>query len=172
MMPGGHLATSVALSAGAYAYTRSPELAAGIFLGGFLIDVDHYLDYVFFEGQWRRPGPASFLRYYFRLLPQRLVLPLHSIELMIALIVVAFIVRNDILTGYLIGAAMHLIFDIIVNGDHVLKRRVLFYSFVYRASQRFASDNLLDAVSLPVKTGAHPYLEFFKWKPPESKLKK
>ncbi len=57
MMPGGHLATALALSGAAYAATGSPEAAAGCFAGGFLIDVDHYLDYLVFEKQWRRPGP-------------------------------------------------------------------------------------------------------------------
>src|SRR5438552_1578801 len=82
MMPGGHLATAVALGGVAYTTTGSIEAAAGCFAGGFLIDVDHYLDYVLFEKQWRRPGPLSFLSYYFRYSPKRLVLPLHSAEFM------------------------------------------------------------------------------------------
>src|SRR6516162_8851079 len=80
MMPGGHLATSVALSGVAYSAAGSVEAAAGCFVGGFLIDVDPYLDYIFFEKQWRRPGPVSFLRYYFSFSPRKLVLPLHSAE--------------------------------------------------------------------------------------------
>src|ERR1043166_1287470 len=88
MMPGGHLATSLALSGIAYVSTGSLEAAAGCFAGGFLIDVDHYLDYIVFEGQWRRPGPLHFLRYYFTYRPNKLVLPLHSLELMTALLIV------------------------------------------------------------------------------------
>src|SRR4051794_3988707 len=57
MMPGGHLATSAALSAVAYGATGSVEVAAGCVAGGFFIDVDHYLDYLLFEKQWRRPSP-------------------------------------------------------------------------------------------------------------------
>ena len=82
MMPGGHLVTAVALGGTAYLVTGSTELSVGCFVGGFLIDVDHYLDYLVFEKQWRRPGPASFLRYYFKNELQRVVLPLHSLELM------------------------------------------------------------------------------------------
>ena len=62
MMPGGHLATSVVLAAAGYAWTHSVEFGVGCFAGGFLIDVDHYLDYLFVERQWRQPWPASFLR--------------------------------------------------------------------------------------------------------------
>ena len=100
MMPGGHLATSIALSAGAYAATGSLELAGGCILGGFLIDVDHYADYLFFEKQWRRPSPADFLRYYFTFQIKRVVLPLHSLELMAALVVFAFLSPNSWLVGY------------------------------------------------------------------------
>src|SRR5262249_32259065 len=78
MMPGGHLATSIALGGVAYASTGSLEAAVGCFAGGFLIDVDHYGDYLIFEKQWRRPGPLSFLRYYFAHRPKKIVLPLHS----------------------------------------------------------------------------------------------
>src|SRR5439155_22379927 len=79
--PGGHVATTVALGAAGYAVTGTAELAAGCFAGGFLIDLDHYLDYLTVEGQWRRPSPSEFLRYYFGHRYRRLVLPLHSMEL-------------------------------------------------------------------------------------------
>src|SRR5262245_36312790 len=111
MMPGGHLATSIALSGVAYASTGSVEATAGCFAGGFLIDVDHYLDYLLFEKQWRRPGPRSFLRYYFKARPKRCVLPLHSAELMTVLFFVLSFHPWPLLVGYWFGAAMHLIFD-------------------------------------------------------------
>src|ERR1700757_2896034 len=111
MMPGGHLATSAALAATTYCLTGSAEAAAGAFTGGFLIDVDHYLDYLFFEKQWRRPGPVSFLRYYFTSRPRKLVLPLHSLELMTLLFIVNFIHPLPMLVGYWVGAAMHLVCD-------------------------------------------------------------
>src|SRR5437867_2722389 len=82
MRPGGHLATAVVLSGTGYGVTGSAELAAGCFAGAFMIDVDHYLDYLTVEGQWRRPGPAQSLRYYFAHRYHRLVLPLLSIELL------------------------------------------------------------------------------------------
>ena len=66
MMPGGHLATAIALGGVAYAATGSREAAVGCFAGGFLIDVDHYLDYLFFEKQWRRPGPRSSVLFHAR----------------------------------------------------------------------------------------------------------
>ena len=159
-MPGGHLATSIVLGAGAYAASGSIELAAGCFAGGFLIDVDHYLDYLIFERQWMRPGPAQFLRYYFRNQPRLLVLPLHSYELMTVLTVIAVMLRPSFLVGYLLGAVMHLAFDIVVNGDYALRHRFLFYWFAYRASLNFSASELLDVSEVPPETGEHPYREF------------
>ena len=164
MMPGGHLATSVALGGVAYASSGSLPAAIGCFTGGFLIDFDHYLDYLVFEKQWRRPGPVSFLSYYFSFSPKKLVLPLHSAEFMTALFVVMLVYPSPLLIGYWIGALMHLIFDVLVNGDYALKRPVLFYFFSYRALKRFEAPKLLDV--RPQSTdGRTPILEFFRWKP-------
>jgi hypothetical protein len=165
MMPGGHLATSIALGGAAYAATGSPEAAAGCFAGGFLIDVDHYVDYLVFEKQWRRPGPLSFLRYYFTLSPRRVVLPLHSMELMTVLFGAILLYPSPLLVGYWFGAAMHLIFDVLVNGEYALRRAVLFYFFAYRASKRFAAAEMLDRIALPENAGKRPILEFFQWRP-------
>src|SRR5216684_7658174 len=143
MMPGGHLATALTLSTTTYYATGSKEAAAGAFAGAFLIDVDHYLDYLVFEKQWRRPGPVSFLRYYFTNRPRKLVLPLHSAELMTVLLAVIFVHPWPLLVGYWVGAAMHLIFDVLVNGEYGLKRAGLFYLFSYRAYHRFAAASLM-----------------------------
>jgi hypothetical protein len=164
MMPGGHLATSVALAAAAYMATGSVEGAAGCVAGGFLIDVDHYLDYLVFEGQWRRPSPVSFLRYYFTYSPKKLVLPLHSAELMTALLTVIWIRPMPWLIGYWIGALMHLIFDVLINGENALRRPVLFYFFTFRAVNNFAAEKLLD-VRASALAGHAPIREFFRWKP-------
>src|SRR5262247_3798223 len=167
MMPGGHLVTSLGLSALAYAATGSREAAAGCFAGGFLIDVDHYLDYIVFEKQWRRPGPLHFLQYYFSYRPKRLVLPLHSLEVMTTLLFVMLVRPWPFLVGYWLGALMHLTFDVLVNGDYALKKPVRFYIFSYRASFRFSADELLD-VGAHAPADHNPIREFFRWRPIES----
>jgi uncharacterized membrane protein len=169
MMPGGHLATSLALAGVAYATTGSTEAAAGCIAGGFLIDVDHYLDYLIFEKQWRRPSPVSFLRYYFGYSPGKLVLPLHSAEFMTFLFLVILRRPWPLLVGYWVGALMHLTFDVLVNGDNALKRPVLFYIFAYRAWYRFSAEHLMDVV-VPSSAGRHPIREFFRWKPIEDEI--
>jgi len=164
MMPGGHLVTSLALSGVVYATTGSADLAIGCFAGGFLIDVDHYIDYLFFEKQWRRPSPISFLRYYFAARPKKLILPLHSAELMTLLLGLILVRPWSLLVGYWVGALMHLTFDVLVNGDYALKRPVLFYFFAYRARFGFAAEHLME-VDVAPEAGSRPVREFFRWLP-------
>jgi hypothetical protein len=144
MMPGGHFVTSLALSAVAYGTTRSAPVAAGGFLGGFLIDADHYFDYIFIEKQWRKPWPAAFLRYYFESRFSLAVLPLHSWEVLALLVGLSVLTGAPLLIGYVTGALMHLIFDVAINGEHVLKTPVRFYSFLFRMHHRFEAVKLIE----------------------------
>jgi hypothetical protein len=169
MHPGGHLTTAVALGAGGYAATGSLELAMGAVAGAFLIDVDHYTDYLTVEGRWRRPGPLAFLRYYFGHRARRLVLPLHSLELLGALTLVAAAWPRAALVGYVAGAWLHLVCDVLVNGEH-LRRPLLFYCLAYRARHRFAAAALLTPGVVPREAGTRPIREFFGWRPPERRL--
>ncbi|MBI4608035.1 MAG: hypothetical protein HY726_03395 [Candidatus Rokubacteria bacterium] len=164
MKPGGHLATALALGGAGYVVTGSAELAGGCFAGGFLIDADHYLDYLAFERQWRRPGPTEFLRYYFRHRYQRIVLALHSLELLVTLALLSVAWPRPALLGYLFGALLHVTLDILVNGEHLLKRPVLFYSFAYRASLGFATARLQTPLVIPPEAGQAPIREFFTWR--------
>lgn len=167
MRPGGHLATAVALSGAGYLGTGSAELAAGCFTGAFLIDGDHYLDYLIFEGQWRRPSPTTFLRYYFTHRYQWAVLLLHSLELMGLLALLALAWPRLALLGYILGALLHIVLDILVNGEHMLTRPILFYSLAYRASLRFSAARLMGPLVIPPEVGQAPVREFFTWRPPE-----
>lgn len=167
MRPGAHLGTALALGGAAYLTTGSGEVAAGCVAGGFLIDGDHYLDYLVFNGQWRRPSPLAFLRCYFTHSYRRAVLPLHSLELMGALTLLALAWPRAALLGYLLGALMHLALDVLVNGEHILRRRILFYSFFYRASVGFLAVRLMTPLVIPPEAGEAPVREFFTWRSPE-----
>jgi hypothetical protein len=140
--PGGHLVTSALAAAGAYSLTGSPVVAAGVVAGGFLIDIDHAADYVLFERQ-RDLSPGAFLRYYVEGRMRRTVLALHSYELLALLTALAWATGWSWLSGYLLGAAMHLVFDIAVNGRLVPHSLVGFYSFVHRWRGGFETDRLL-----------------------------
>src|SRR6058998_1516276 len=130
MSPGGHAATTVVASAATAFLSGSLPLATAVALGGFFIDVDHAVDYVIFNRQ-RDLRPAAFLRYFLEARPARVVLALHSWELFAVL---AWWTRWPLLWGYLGGAAMHLLLDIVFNGALLPTNVVAFYSFTYRAA--------------------------------------
>src|SRR3989442_2004609 len=56
--PGGHLITTMAACAASATLTGSWPLTAGIAVGGFLIDVDHALDYLLGERARELPPRA------------------------------------------------------------------------------------------------------------------
>ena len=141
MSPGGHLATTAAACAVTAAMTHSWPLTAGVAVGGFLIDVDHAIDYVLFEGQ-RDLRPAAFLRYYLEGRVGRAVLVLHSYELLALAGALAGWTACAPLWGYLIGALLHLSLDIAFNGELLPNNVLAFYSFGYRAVHRFRGSAL------------------------------
>jgi hypothetical protein len=146
MSPGGHLVTTAAACASAAAMTGDPAFTAAVAVGGFLIDVDHAVDYVVFERQ-RDLRPAVFLRYYLEGRTRRLVLALHSYELFALLALVAWWTDATWLWGYLAGGFMHLALDLAFNGDLTPRSIVPFYSFGYRLAHRFEAQALLGTLT-------------------------
>ena len=147
MSPGGHLVTTAIACAAVYAGTGSPALVAGLAAGGFLIDVDHIFDYVVFEGQ-RDLRPSAFLRYYLEGRVRRVVLPLHSYELLVLLALLAWMGNVVWLWGYVLGMALHLPLDVVFNGRLVPGGLAHFYSFAVRARAGFLAERFVDASRL------------------------
>jgi hypothetical protein len=149
MSPGGHLVTTALACAGVYAGTENLALTAGLAAGGFLIDVDHAVDYVLFERQ-RDLRPGSFLRYYLEGKVQRVVLVLHSYELLVLLAALAWLTHAEWLWGWVFGMLLHLPLDIIFNGKFASGGLVHFYSFIVRARAGFRADRFTDRRRRPV----------------------
>jgi hypothetical protein len=153
MSPGGHLVTTAAACAVVYAGTGSPALTAGLAAGGFLIDVDHVIDYVVFERQ-RDLRPGSFLRYYVNGRARRVVLVLHSYELLAVLAAIAWPTGIEWLWGWVLGMLLHLPLDVIWNGKFASGGLVHFYSFIVRARAGFLADRFTDRARRPVADDA------------------
>jgi len=160
MSPGGHLVTTAAACAAVYAGTGDAALTAGLAAGGFLIDVDHMVDYVLFERQ-RDLRPTSFLRYYVGGKAQRVVLLLHSYELLVLLAGIAWVTQVAWLWGWVFGMLLHLPLDIIFNGKFASGGLVHFYSFIVRARAGFRAARFTDRPLRPV-TGDGFWTAFFK----------
>ncbi|HKZ04026.1 MAG TPA: hypothetical protein VJU81_01025 [Methylomirabilota bacterium] len=148
MSPGGHLVTTAVACAAVQASTGSVALTAGVAAGGFLIDLDHVLDYVAFERQ-RDLRPAAFLRYYLAGKPRLVVLLLHAYEVLAVLALAAWLTDLTGLWGYVLGAAaLHMPLDIVFNGKVAGRNMVPFYSLVYRARAGFRAERLLPDAQL------------------------
>jgi hypothetical protein len=159
MSPGGHLTTTALACAAAHAAGAAPALVAGIAMGGFLIDLDHVLDYVAFEGR-RDLRPAAFLKYYTEQRTQRLVLLLHSYEMLALLIGLAWVTGWTWLWGYVVGMAFHLPLDIVFNGQVLSRNLVPFYSFTVRWRAGFRAEPLI-GVTAPRPVGGGFWRSFF-----------
>jgi hypothetical protein len=150
--PGGHLVTTLAACAASAAAGSPWSLTAGIVLGGFLIDVDHAIDYVLVERQ-RDLRPAAFLRYYVDGRVRRALMILHSYETFTLLGLLAWWVNVLPLWGYLMGALMHLALDIIFNGQQTPRSIGAFYCFAYRLVHRFDMAVLIGERRTPAPAG-------------------
>ena len=157
MSPGGHLVTTVAACTASVLLTRDLPLAStialagGIATGGFLIDVDHAIDYVLVERQ-RDLRPGAFLRYYVEGRVRRTVLVLHSYELFSILVAAALWLNCLALTGYVLGSLMHLALDLTFNAELTPRSIAAFYSFTYRAAHGFDARALLGSTALQPST--------------------
>jgi hypothetical protein len=141
MSPGGHAATTVVASTATAFLSGSLPLATAVAFGGFFIDIDHALDYVLFNRQ-RDLRPAAFLRYYLEARPERVVLALHSWELFALLATIASWTGWQLLWGYLGGAAMHLLLDILSTA---------------RCSRRTSLPSIASHTGLPTASTARPF---------------
>jgi len=142
MSPGGHLVTTGLLCGAVHALTGSAALTAGAALGGFLIDVDHAIDYAVLESQ-RDLRPGRFLRHFTEQRHRRVLLALHSYELLALLALLAWLTNSVWVWGYVLGMSLHLPLDVLFNSQRVGIDLTRFYSFAYRARGGFRSDVLL-----------------------------
>ena len=141
MKPAAHLAISAVVSASIYLSIKSVSVAGASFIGGFLLDVDHFLDYIREYGF--RADSKEFFRVFYETRFNKLVLFLHAWEWAIGLFFLAwFFSWNELILGSFIGVFHHLVVDQLANGATVWG-----YFFIYRAAKRFSmKDIVLKAV--------------------------
>src|SRR5215470_12025839 len=142
MSPGGHLVTTAIACAGTAALTGSWAATGAVAAGGFLIDLDHAVDYVLLERN-RRLTPDAFLRHY-----------LEGRTQWALLVAIAWWTGSLWLWAYLWGATLHLALDLRFNGDVTPRSIVAFYSFAYRLAHRFDARVLLGRAELQPAPGS------------------
>lgn len=108
-----HTIASTVVGGGVYAATRSWEMAAGAFIMGVFIDVDHIIDY------WREHPLKTDLAHFFMICENyklnKALLIMHSLEFLPVMAALAYFTRSPWITGFLIGWSIHMMLDHIGN---------------------------------------------------------
>lgn len=149
-----HFFSSLAVGGALYFFTRDAASLAGAMIGGFLIDADHAIDQLWAaarrapltkkikEGDVEERGlHAWWTRYIRRRKLVRLPLIFHSYEILVALSIMAIIIRAPFLISLVAGYALHLALDFIRH--HHEFRSPLFYLLLYRLAHRFRRERLV-----------------------------
>jgi hypothetical protein len=141
MRPSRHFVVSVSLVAAVWFFTKSVYAAVLCFVSGFLMDLDHVLEYIIHYG-WKafnikklylaceqtpkQEGELAFRKLYF---------VFHAAEFMLVLWVLTIFLRNKYILALTLGYSAHLVMDYIGNSAHLK-----FYFISWRALNSFDAE--------------------------------
>jgi len=134
----GHIITSAGVSLATYHRYRSPGAAVASFLAGWLIDLDHIVDYVRAHG-WR-PNWARFCAANHEDYSGKLYLPLHSFELL-ALFYLLF--RGPQRQPFRVGISLSILTHLLLDQRCNPARKPLTYFLTHRIRKRFDANEIL-----------------------------
>ncbi|MDN5327648.1 MAG: hypothetical protein PWP03_286 [Candidatus Woesearchaeota archaeon] len=150
MKPLHHLIFSSIMALIWYLITFNPLTTLVFWLSAIFIDLDHLLDYfIFYPKEIFKP--LFFLRErlsYFmssKYYKKKTYVILHSLELVIALFIIAILLKNQILLAISLGFLFHLFLDFI--GNIYIKgsvKNLPFYFLSYRIANKFEVKKLLN----------------------------
>lgn len=138
MRTSGHIVTSLGIGLANYMQYRSKPAAAASFLAGFLIDLDHIVDYVKAHGwrfNWGKLSEACHENY-----SGKLFLPLHSFEL---LALFYFFFKGPKRQPYRVGISMSLLLHLLLDQKCNPNRRALTYFLCNRVKNKFNASLIL-----------------------------
>jgi len=117
MSPGRHAAVSAVLAAGVGVFGGDPATALATFVGGTAIDADHLADY--FLNHQGKFSVSRFVKLCNQYRLRRIYLFAHALELLIPLILAAFILDTPLwIRGAALGVGVHMLMDLHGNGLH------------------------------------------------------
>lgn len=134
----GHIITSAGIGIASYLHYRSRPAAVASFLVGWLIDLDHIVDYVRAHGwrpNWDRFNEACHERY-----SGKLYLPLHSYEL---LALFFFLFRGQKRQPYRVGITVSILAHLLLDQRCNPSRGKLTYFLAHRIHKRFDAGKIL-----------------------------
>jgi hypothetical protein len=134
----GHIITSAGIASLSYWRYRSRPAALASFLAGWLIDLDHLVDYVRAHGwkpNWARFNEAAHEHY-----SGKLYLPLHSYELL-ALFYILF--RGPTRQPYRVGVTVSILTHLLLDQKCHPGRKASTYFLTHRIRKRFDAQQIL-----------------------------
>ena len=93
-------------------YSNSPLLYLSLFTGAVLVDFDHCFDFFL---RYRRPT-FSITELSEKLARDKFIIPLHSLEFSLFVLVCYILTGNDIVLAFTQGYFVHMFFDVNTNG--------------------------------------------------------
>jgi hypothetical protein len=142
LKPVAHLTASAVVSTLIYAATRSMPVTVVSFFSGFLLDIDHFIDYIREYGL--RVSRKEFFRVYYETRFEKLLLLFHAWELVPGLLLLAWLSGwNEVMLGLLAGIFHHMVLDQVGNGFTARG-----YFFIYRAAKRFSMKAIVREAAL------------------------
>lgn len=139
-----HLGISAVAAVSAYNITSSHPLSITLFLSGIFMDLDHLFDYMLLSKEEFSIRNLT-LWYSEKRWNNKIYIIFHSYELLMVLLLLTFLLRNNILIGLAIGSSLHLFADEIDNMHQEFDKRFSkgYYFFSYRWIVGFEGKNLL-----------------------------
>jgi hypothetical protein len=134
----GHIITSAGVGLATYHRYKNPGAAVASFLAGWLIDIDHVVDYVHAHGwkpSWFHFNEAKHEHY-----SGKLILPLHSYEL-VALFF--FLFRKPDKHPYRVGITLSVLTHLLLDQKCNPSRLPATYFLTQRIRKRFDAKKLL-----------------------------
>lgn len=135
MLPSRHIIVSLSLGAIISVFTKSTVAGLLCFFSGFLVDVDHVLDYVVNEGPknfslkniYRTCRKLPFQKEKSRL--KKVYLVFHSWEAVIIIFIGYLLFKNKYILAIAVGYTSHLFLDVWTRAFHPM---AYFISYRYR----------------------------------------
>jgi len=146
-----HLITTVLLVTVSYLVTRSWQSAIGLFIGGVLIDLDHFVEFWYDNGlSFNMP---RFFAYGNKGINSRYFIFFHSYELLIILLFIAYHSSLPLLFyGVIIGMSCHLLIDYIniVKNLRYRYNSFFIFSFIFRSVFKYNREAIDKLIRYPV----------------------